>query len=947
MSASSSEYVSAFNNVLRTKAREEFKLMLCDLDKCEPRQIALLRALLFDKNGHTSATNWDKYIAYTSVMFLDRTAHLQRLVNKAFEFLEESDYKDDQYYLAMHLRSAALKTDNESCVKYFENVIMKKKIGLRHAALYIEWSKAIIRLEPTRGSGVFTKAKMVLEKGIELKAEPQTMIIKALKEFREADGEQSKLAAAARVVNDIVTVLAEGGLSSDANTKASSSSSSSSSSLSVFTFEQSAGGGLAASTTTTSKSSSGSKPYEGAEDVTLDIRRTSVTSASVSKRGPSTVEKKALGGIGSKKTRFGGLGMMGKVGRCQRVAKKDDEDSDLDSSRDMSFDNSRTEGPDEGGVEATSTTATLGRGAMSTMDMSAISMHNSSALDTVKESSNRNSLTNSSTGSKRKSTSSSEPTMDDLGEEATATATATATGTNKLDLSKYIDDKLLNFDPQGTRSARKRGKGSRSGEGSIGSGSSSALNSSALGISAAGTSMLSGSTTKESSVSRGGAEAAAVAAAAAAAAPQSASKRHGSETKRGATPARDKISTDASNKENDASIVNLKPTATASGMKKQKTERKDEGPRQGVRFTASSPSANASRPRDRQRDDDDLNLGSFNDAFKMVVVNQKRYLRFGTLGKGGSSCVYSVISEDSQVYAFKKVFVGANSADPEALFESYVNEIDLLNSLKGSPFIIQLEDSEVDESNMSVSMIMEAGEIDLSKVLKKRNQVNGISPFFIRMIWSEMLESVDHIHEHRIVHGDLKPANFVFVKGHLKLIDFGIAKSFSNDTTNIYRDSQIGTINYMAPEAIVAPRSDEVNASSKGSKLKLGRASDVWSLGCILYQLVYGSPPFAALNTIQKLHAIPNPSYDISYPTRMTTAPVASTAGTSTGGGGNSGGGGDEDNTTVWTIHEDTIDSIKACLFRDPVQRAPIRGQSGLLTRRFLTIRGDEDQHVI
>lgn len=97
-----------------------------------------------------------------------------------------------------------------------------------------------------------------------------------------------------------------------------------------------------------------------------------------------------------------------------------------------------------------------------------------------------------------------------------------------------------------------------------------------------------------------------------------------------------------------------------------------------------------------------------------------------------------------------------------------------------------------------------------------------------------MLEAVHVIHEDKIVHSDLKPANFVLVRGELKLIDFGIAKAIANDTTNIQRDQQIGTVNYMSPEAI-----EETNRGGPDGKkvMKLGRASDIWSLGCILYQV--------------------------------------------------------------------------------------------------------------
>lgn len=88
---------------------------------------------------------------------------------------------------------------------------------------------------------------------------------------------------------------------------------------------------------------------------------------------------------------------------------------------------------------------------------------------------------------------------------------------------------------------------------------------------------------------------------------------------------------------------------------------------------------------------------------------------------------------------------------------------------------------------------MEHGAIDLEKLLQ-RTPDTSLPVAMIREYWGQMVQAVQAIHLHNIIHSDLKPANFLMVNGCLKLIDFGIAKAIPNDTTNIHRDYQSGTV---------------------------------------------------------------------------------------------------------------------------------------------------------
>lgn len=169
---------------------------------------------------------------------------------------------------------------------------------------------------------------------------------------------------------------------------------------------------------------------------------------------------------------------------------------------------------------------------------------------------------------------------------------------------------------------------------------------------------------------------------------------------------------------------------------------------------------------------------------------------------------------------------------------------------------------------------MEMGELDFNKMLVLRfNSEDHPAVFdssFTRHYWKEMLECLQAVHDLDVVHSDLKPANFVLVQGRLKLIDFGIANAIQTDeTVNVHRDHQIGTPNYMAPESLMESNEMPRNGMhSSGPKIwKIGKPSDIWSLGCILYQMSYGRQPFSHIqNQLSKCRAIIDFNYPIDFP---------------------------------------------------------------------------------
>lgn len=215
---------------------------------------------------------------------------------------------------------------------------------------------------------------------------------------------------------------------------------------------------------------------------------------------------------------------------------------------------------------------------------------------------------------------------------------------------------------------------------------------------------------------------------------------------------------------------------------------------------------------------------------------------------GANSIIYRCMNKlTKKTFAVKIIdkrplYKMASISNYSRCIKAIQSEVEILTMLKGHPNVVQLND--IYENKLYLYIIME--EIEDGDLFCYINKNNRLTEAQFVHIMHQLLSTLSELHEkYHVIHGDLKPENILLTKDHqVKIIDFGMSvvlKPFR------YLDRLIGSPYYTAPEVI---------------KRRYNHASDLWSVGVIMYVSLFGYFPFfiAAddypLNSKEHNHAI-------------------------------------------------------------------------------------------
>ncbi|CAD5213317.1 unnamed protein product [Bursaphelenchus okinawaensis] len=225
------------------------------------------------------------------------------------------------------------------------------------------------------------------------------------------------------------------------------------------------------------------------------------------------------------------------------------------------------------------------------------------------------------------------------------------------------------------------------------------------------------------------------------------------------------------------------------------------------------------------------------------------YVVLKKIASGGFSSVYGGYEKSSPTksLAVKRV----NVEKDETLKAQLLFEAEVLARLGANKYTIEMYDHAVVGNELF--LILELGsEAFIDYLCKYQRNRSDIEHKFIRKYFRQMVRACEFIHHKDVVHCDVKGDNFIRMpNGRLKLVDFGCAALIGCMNEGVYRRRRLGTKHYMSPEYI--------------KHSYASRALDVWSLGCILYDIIHEKTPFDSAKDVRK--AIIESEPDISLVT--------------------------------------------------------------------------------